>query len=111
MHATSDPCRLSLACILQSTRGHGLACRCRARVSLMTLKCFHQLFEAQFAAGMATDTIAVEFGDDVVTYDAFNRSANRLAHHLMACGIGPDCPVGLSMARSPEIFTSMMAIA
>jgi len=55
----------------------------------MTLKCFHQLFEAQFAAGMATDTIAVEFGDDVVTYDAFNRSANRLAHHLMACGIGP----------------------
>src|SRR4051794_40068261 len=76
----------------------------------MPLKCFHQLFEAQIAAGKMAD-MAIGFAVNVVTYDVFNRRANQLARHLMARGVGPDCPVGLFMAPTPELFISIIAIA
>jgi non-ribosomal peptide synthetase component F len=75
----------------------------------MGARCFHQIFEA--AAGAAPETPAVEFGDIVVTYGELNRRANCLAHHLIARGVRPEVPVGVSVARSPDMLTSMFAIA
>jgi non-ribosomal peptide synthetase component F len=75
----------------------------------MVSRCFHQVFEA--AAATAPDAAAVEFGDTVVAYGELNRRANRLAHHLMARGVGPEVPVGVSVARSPDMVTAMFAIA
>jgi non-ribosomal peptide synthetase component F len=75
----------------------------------MVARCFHRIFEAAVAA--APETAAVEFGDTVVTYGELNRRANRLAHHLIGRGVGPEMPVGVSVARSPDMLTSLFAIA
>ncbi|KFX10449.1 hypothetical protein KP24_21930, partial [Pectobacterium atrosepticum] len=48
----------------------------------------HQLVEDQ--AARTPDTTAVLFEDQHLTYDALNRRANQLAHHLIDLGVKPD---------------------
>ncbi len=68
----------------------------------------HHLFEAQTAAD--GDAIALVHGDTEVRYSELNRRANRLAHHLLALGVGPEVPVGLCLDRSVEMIVSMLAV-
>ena len=56
------------------------------------------------------DEIAVVAGRDV-SYRELNTTANRLAHHLVANGVGPDVHVAVSMRRSPDLVTVMLAVA
>ncbi|MGA9705108.1 amino acid adenylation domain-containing protein, partial [Pseudomonas sp.] len=53
---------------------------------------------------------AVIFGDQQLTYDALNRRANRLAHGLIAQGVGPDSLVAISMERSFDLLAGLLAI-
>ena len=40
-----------------------------------------------------------------------NERANQLAHHLAADhGVGPDVPVGVSMVKSPALYTTLLAV-
>ncbi|WP_439331638.1 AMP-binding protein, partial [Pectobacterium brasiliense] len=48
----------------------------------------HQLVEDQ--AARTPEAIAVLFEDQHLTYDALNRRANQLAHHLLSLGVQPD---------------------
>ena len=51
-----------------------------------------ELFEAQ--AARTPEAVAVIDGADCVTYAELNSRANRLAHHLIGLGVGPESPGG-----------------
>jgi len=68
----------------------------------------HQMFEAQVA--QTPDALAVVFGADHLTYGQLNARANRLAHYLLALGVGPDVPVGLAVERSLEMIVGVIGI-
>ncbi|MBN3244413.1 condensation domain-containing protein, partial [Pectobacterium brasiliense] len=53
----------------------------------------HQLVEDQ--AARTPNAIAVLFEDQHLTYDALNRRANQLAHHLLSLGVQPDDRVAI----------------
>ena len=67
-----------------------------------------ELLSAQAAA--TPDLIAVECGDDRLTYAEFERRTNQLAHHLRAHGIGPDSTVGLCLRRGVGVIVGLAGI-
>jgi non-ribosomal peptide synthetase component F len=77
----------------------------------MSAECFHHRFEAQAAAGLLSQAIAVECGGTNATYEKLNRQANRLAHRLTSIGVGPDVAVGVFVARSACMLTALLGVA
>jgi amino acid adenylation domain-containing protein len=69
---------------------------------------FLQLFCAQVAAG--PESVAVEAGTEQLTYAQLNARANQLAHHLRERGVGPDTRVAISLPRTPELITALLAV-
>src|SRR6185436_2674349 len=55
--------------------------------------CIHQLFQAQ--AGRTPDAVALAWGAEEMTYLELDARANRLAHHLVRLGAGPEARVGI----------------
>ncbi|MFG2007435.1 amino acid adenylation domain-containing protein, partial [Spirillospora sp. NPDC048911] len=66
------------------------------------------LFEAQ--AARTPDDVALVCGDISVTYAELNERANRLAHELIARGIGAEDRVALVLPRTPEIVVSILGV-
>jgi amino acid adenylation domain-containing protein len=66
------------------------------------------LFEENAAA--APDALAVLYGDLSLSYAALNERANRLAHHLLRLGVGPEVRVGICLERSAEMVIAMLAV-
>ncbi len=66
------------------------------------------LFEQQAARSPAA--VAVVSGEDRLTYAELNAQANRLAHQLIARGIGPEAIVGLCLQRSPRMMVALLAV-
>ena len=48
--------------------------------------------------------------DATLTYAELNARANRLAHRLIALGVGPDVRVGLYLPRTPEVVVAVLAV-
>jgi amino acid adenylation domain-containing protein len=69
--------------------------------------CIHQLFEAQVE--QTPEAVAVTFEDKLLTYQELNTRANRLAHHLIELGVGPESLVGLALERSIEMVVALLA--
>ncbi|MBO3751473.1 amino acid adenylation domain-containing protein, partial [Streptosporangiaceae bacterium NEAU-GS5] len=67
-------------------------------------KTLPDLFEAQ--ARRTPDAVAV--GDH--TYEELNARANRLAHKLVAAGARPGAIVALSLPRTPDLVTALLAV-
>ncbi len=67
-----------------------------------------ELIEAQVEAG--PNRTAITFGDEEVTYAEMNARANRLAHELIRCGVGPDEPVGVCLERTPDLLIALVAV-
>ncbi|WP_407681600.1 amino acid adenylation domain-containing protein [Pseudomonas mangiferae] len=67
-----------------------------------------RLFERQ--ARVTPDAPALRFAGQQLSYDQLNRQANRLAHRLMARGVGPDTLVGVAMERSVDLVVSLLAV-
>ncbi|MEW5927966.1 MAG: amino acid adenylation domain-containing protein, partial [Gemmatimonadota bacterium] len=68
----------------------------------------HELFAE--AAARTPDAAALRFAGRATAYAELDRSANRLAHHLRALGVGPESRVGLCTERTPEMVAAMLAI-
>ncbi|AIA70439.1 hypothetical protein EV46_07535 [Pectobacterium atrosepticum] len=68
----------------------------------------HQLVEDQ--AARTPDTTAVLFEDQHLTYDALNRRANQLAHHLIDLGVKPDDRIAICVERSLDMVIGLLAI-
>ncbi|WP_241526813.1 non-ribosomal peptide synthetase, partial [Pseudomonas sp. BIOMIG1BDMA] len=67
----------------------------------------HQLFEALALA--RPGALALQFDDQSLTYAELNQRANRLAHRLIAMGVGPDVLVAVSVERSAQMVISLLA--
>ncbi|HYW07271.1 MAG TPA: amino acid adenylation domain-containing protein, partial [Longimicrobium sp.] len=70
--------------------------------------CAHELFESQ--AERSPDAIALAHEGGEVTYAELNARANRLAHHLVGLGVGPDARVGLCLERGVEMVVAVLAV-
>ncbi|HLM65868.1 MAG TPA: condensation domain-containing protein, partial [Longimicrobium sp.] len=71
-------------------------------------RCIHAIFEAQ--AARAPDAVAVTFEDRALTYGELNEQANRIAHHLMRRGVGPEVRVGLFVERGIEMVAAILGV-
>ena len=54
--------------------------------------------------------IAVKFDAQTLTYGELDRQANRLAHALVARGVGPEVRVAIAMPRSAESMVAFLAV-
>jgi amino acid adenylation domain-containing protein len=70
--------------------------------------CVHDGFEAQ--AARTPGAAAVVFDGEELTYAELNRRANRLAHHLVRRGVGPDVRVGLCVEPGGEMMVAVLAV-
>ncbi|QWF84114.1 non-ribosomal peptide synthetase [Amycolatopsis sp. CA-230715] len=66
------------------------------------------LFAAQ--AERTPDRPAVEYGGTAVSYAELDERANRLAHHLIGLGVGPEQVVALALRRSTEFVVAVLAV-
>jgi amino acid adenylation domain-containing protein len=71
-------------------------------------RCIHQMFEARVAR--EPGAVAVRFEEASLTYGQLNERANRLAHHLVRLGVGPEVRVGIALERSLEMVVSILAV-
>uniref|UniRef100_UPI0036DC5A5C non-ribosomal peptide synthase/polyketide synthase n=1 Tax=Photorhabdus sp. RM322S TaxID=3342825 RepID=UPI0036DC5A5C len=70
--------------------------------------CIHQLFEQQVEKN--PDVTALVYQEQTFSYAELNTRANRLAHQLIAWGVGPDQRVAICVTRSPTMIVSLLAV-
>jgi len=70
--------------------------------------CMQELFEAEVER--RPEAIAVEIGNERLTYAELNRRANRLAHCLRSMGVRPEFPVGLCVVRSLNLIIGLVGV-
>ncbi|HWV17185.1 MAG TPA: amino acid adenylation domain-containing protein [Rhodocyclaceae bacterium] len=67
----------------------------------------HVRFET--LAATHPDNAALIFGADSISYAELNRRANRLAHAMIAAGLGAEQRVGIALGRSPDLIVALLA--
>jgi amino acid adenylation domain-containing protein len=67
-----------------------------------------ELFEEQVER--APEALALVFGEQELSYKGLNERANRLAHHLIELGVGPETLVGIALERSVEMVVALLGI-
>ncbi|HYO12189.1 MAG TPA: non-ribosomal peptide synthase/polyketide synthase [Thermoanaerobaculia bacterium] len=68
----------------------------------------HELFEGEVRR--APDAVALEIGDERLTYAELDARANRLARRLRRLGVGLESAVGLCVERSAALIVGMLGI-
>jgi amino acid adenylation domain-containing protein len=66
----------------------------------------HEMVETH--AARTPGHVAIRASVAQVTFDALNRRANRVAHTLLAMGIGAEAPVGVCLPRSPDQLAAQL---
>ncbi|AHH97301.1 non-ribosomal peptide synthase/polyketide synthase [Kutzneria albida] len=69
---------------------------------------FPEVFQAQVAS--TPDATALVFRGAELTYTEVEQKANRLAHKLIADGVGPERVVAVRLARSADVVVAMLAV-
>ncbi|MGH9893348.1 MAG: non-ribosomal peptide synthetase, partial [bacterium] len=70
--------------------------------------CVHQLFERQVRE--TPHEVAVECGDEKLTYQELNERSQEVAVHLKEVGVRPGDLVGLCVKRTPELIIGLIGI-
>ncbi|MFP3547607.1 AMP-binding protein, partial [Rhizobium sp. SIMBA_035] len=68
----------------------------------------HGLFETQVLR--SPEAIAVQAGEQQLSYRELNQQANQLAGHLLQLGVGPDSRVAICVERGLEMVVGLLAI-
>ncbi|WP_407836837.1 amino acid adenylation domain-containing protein [Streptomyces sp. DSM 116496] len=68
----------------------------------------HTIFERHVAA--TPTATALVCGEDAYSYAELNAAANRMAHLLLARGVGPERIVALALPRSAELIVAVLAV-
>ncbi len=102
---TSRVCELPL---LPPAERHKLLVEWNQTATALPDQCIHRAFEVQVER--TPDAIAAVLEHQALTYRELNVQANKLAHHLISLGVGPDVRVGICMGRSLEMLVSLLAI-
>ncbi|HEX5725220.1 MAG TPA: amino acid adenylation domain-containing protein, partial [Longimicrobiaceae bacterium] len=71
-------------------------------------ECVHRLIERQ--AERTPGAVAVAFDGGTWTYAELNARANRLSHHLVSLGVGPDARVAICAEPAPETLAALLAV-
>ena len=102
---------LALPLLSAQERHHMLYAWNQTQTDVDLSRCFHQQFEEQ--AHKTPNAIAVQFGDEALTYAELNARADVMAHNLAACGVGSasdETIVALVASRNIEFLTTLLAI-
>lgn len=67
-----------------------------------------EYFEAH--ASKRSNTVALQYGEEVLTFSALNKKANQLAHYLQHKGIQANNKVALHFYRSTDYIISVLAV-
>jgi len=70
--------------------------------------CIHELFEDHVRE--RPGAVALVWGEESLSYAELDARANRLAHHLIRLGVGPDARVGVLLERGVELIVSILAV-
>jgi amino acid adenylation domain-containing protein len=54
--------------------------------------------------------LAASFQEQRITYGELDERSSQLAHHLLACGVGPEVPVAVCVRPSLDVLIAMLAI-
>jgi amino acid adenylation domain-containing protein len=76
----------------------------------LSLTLDHVVAQVEGIATVRPDAVAILSPQETLTYGELNRRANRLAHHLLAAGVGRDAAVGLFLERSPALIVAYLAV-
>jgi len=79
----------------------------QTRQALNPIAGVHRLLEARAASH--PDATALVFNEQRLDYAELNRRANRLAHRLIAAGVGPDVLVAIALERSVDMVVGLLA--
>ncbi|HEU4407579.1 MAG TPA: amino acid adenylation domain-containing protein [Polyangiaceae bacterium] len=71
-------------------------------------RCVHELFAEQ--ARRAPRRLAASYGDDRLDYGELDARANRVAHALIALGVGPESRVGVFLERSVDAIVAIVGV-
>ncbi|MFV3415781.1 amino acid adenylation domain-containing protein [Pseudomonas nitroreducens] len=96
-----------LQCLSASDRAALAACR-GPHQSLPQAEPVHLAIARQ--ATLRGDEVALICGDEAIDYAALERDSNRLAHRLMALGVGPEVRVGVALPRSVRVPLALLAV-
>jgi amino acid adenylation domain-containing protein len=80
----------------------------RTESEYSTEKLINQRLEEQVV--LDEDAIAITDEAQALTYGELNRSANRLAHKLIARGVGPEVMVGIYIDRSVDMVAGLLGV-
>jgi non-ribosomal peptide synthetase component F len=69
---------------------------------------FPAVFEAQ--AARTPDVTALVFRETALSFAELNARANRLAHHLVGLGVGPERLVALALPRTADMVVAILAV-
>jgi amino acid adenylation domain-containing protein len=79
------------------------------RTAAPFLECgVHELIEAE--AARTPEREAMRAGAVSLTYGQLVERANRLAHHLIRLGVGPETLVGVALDRSADLVVALLAV-
>jgi amino acid adenylation domain-containing protein len=107
--ALNDPeRRVSQISLLTSTEREQVLHQFNATALQIDAASFAVQFERQ--AARCDDRPAISFNSTLLTYDALNQRANRLARYLRSLGLGTGALVGVCVERSPAMVVTLLAV-
>jgi amino acid adenylation domain-containing protein len=106
---TADPGRrLSELPLLAEAERHALIYEENDTAAVHPDRPVHELFEEQVRR--SPQRVAVTCAGQSLTYAELNARANRIAHHLLRLGAGPEERIGVSLERSPDLIAGLLGI-
>jgi amino acid adenylation domain-containing protein len=80
----------------------------RTEIAYPQDRCLHELFEDQVRS--TPNATALVCDDQSLSYQELNSRANRLAHHLIGMGVGPERLVAIALPRSLDLVVTILAV-